>query len=260
MFNAITNTRAALFAVSIFAIVATPNRLSAEASVNWQNPTDKPAGEVLERSNIVSDFTTLIGRHFKSSKRIDLNNLLVTVSSDGLPHVNPDTTEIILPYSYLTHAIKSHAELEETKEATLDRALDTVEYTLYHLFGLLIAGGNSTDFDEEAEALSSWLMIKGFNNGGEQWFNNAGAFGRASQLLDGPLQDYWHEHSLYKSRQRTINCWILGSDPEQYESLLKPVLKPDERKTRCVKEWQTLDTQMQTELKTELKSQSTLLE
>ena len=102
-------------------------------------------------------------------------------------------------------------------------------------------------------------MIKGFANGGEQWFSNAEAFGRASQLLDGPLQDYWHKHSLYKSRQKKINCWILGSAPEKYENLLKPVLKPDERKARCVNEWKVLDKKMQTELQAELKENSTLL-
>jgi len=206
----------------------------------------------------VSDFKSLIGEHFKTSIRIDFDNLRVTINNDNVPHINPDTTEIILPYNFLTHAIQSHAELEETREAALDRALDTVEYTLYHLTGHLIVANNSADFDDTAEAISSWLMIKSFTNGGEQWFNNTEAFGRASQLLDGPLQDYWHEHSLYKSRQKKINCWILGSAPEKYESLLKPVLKPHERKERCINEWQMLDSQMQTELHSELKTQSTL--
>ncbi len=259
MFIAIHKTRA-LFAIAIFAIAAAAKPLSAEVSVNWQNTTETLAREVLDRSNVISDFKALIGKHFTSSERIDLNNLRVTINNDAVPHMNPETTEIILPYSYLTNAIKGHAELEETRQAALDRALDTVEYTLYHLFANLIAANNSTDSDNTAEAISSWLMIKGFINGGEQWFANAEAFGRASQLLDGPLQDYWHEHSLYKLRQKNINCWILGSDPEQYESLLKPVLKPNERKTQCVNEWQMLDTQMRKELRAEIKAQSTLLD
>ena len=249
-----------LFAIAILTIAATAKPLSAEVSVNWQNTTDTLAKEVLDRSNVISDFKALIDKHFTSSDRIDLNNLRVTINNDVVPHINPDTTEIILPYSYLINAIKGHADLEESREAALDRALDTVEYTLYHLFGHLIAVNNSSDSDDAAEAISSWLMIKGYNNGGEQWFTNAEAFGRASQLLDGPLLNYWHEHSLYKSRQKKINCWILGSDPEQYESLLKPVLKPNERKTQCVNEWQILDTQMRTELEAELKAQSKLLD
>jgi len=244
-------------AILVLTVIAKP--LSAEVSVSWHNTADTLPKEVLERSNVISDFEALIGKHFTSSDRLDLSNLRVTISNNGLPQINTDTTEIILPYSYLTNAIKSHAELEETREAALDRALDTVEYTLYHLFGHLIAAGNSADFDDTAEGVSSWLMIKGFTNGGEQWFSNTEAFGRASQLLDGPLQDYWHEHSLYKSRQKKINCWILGSDPEQYESLLKPVLKPQERKAQCVNEWQMLDNQMRTKLEAELKENSTLL-
>jgi len=224
----------------ILAITST-KPVSADVSADWQNTTESLAKEVLERSNVVSDFIALIGKHFTSSARIDLDNLRVTINNDNVPHVNPDTTEIILPYSFLTHAIKSHAELEETKEAALERALDTVEYTLYHLVGHLIANNNSAD-------------------GGEQWFSDTEAFGRASQLLDGPLQDYWHEHSLYKSRQKKINCWILGSAPEKYESLLKPDLKPNERKAKCINEWQMLDNSMKIELQAELKTQSTLLE
>ena len=102
-------------------------------------------------------------------------------------------------------------------------------------------------------------MIKSFPNGGEQWFENATAFGRASQLLDGPLSDYWHNHSLYKSRQRKINCWILGSNPEEYERLLKPVLEPEKRRADCIVEWQTLNTQSIELLQSHLQPDSTLL-
>jgi len=256
--RAIAGSSTRLLPIVALAVWLTTKPASADATVNWQSTTDQLARQVLDRSNVISDFTNLISEHFKSSTRIDLDNLRVTINNDSVPHINPDTTEIILPYSYLTHAIKSHAELEETKEAAFDRALDTIEYTLYHLAGHLIVANNSAESDDAAEAISSWIMIRGFSNGGEQWFNNVEAFGRASQLLDGPLQDYWHEHSLYKSRQNKINCWILGSAPEQYENLLKPVLKPEERKAQCVNEWQMLDSQMQTELQAELKAQSTL--
>lgn len=94
------------------------------------------------------------------------------------------------------------------------RGSNEMEYTLYHLLGHLLADDSTPDADEDAEAISSWLMIKHWPAGGEQWFANVQAFARASQLLDGPLSDYWHSHALYKSRQKTLQCWILGSDPD----------------------------------------------
>lgn len=240
-------------AVSIVVLALfTATTARADATVNWQSTTETLAREVLDRSNIVADFTSLVSKHFKITLR-------VTVNDDLVPHVNADNKEITLPYRYLTHAISSHAELEETQQAALDRALDTVEYTLYHLFGHLLITDNSADADDFAEAISSWLMIKAYANGGEQWFNDAEAFGRASQLLDGPLEDYWHEHSLYKSRNRVINCWILGSAPDKYNDLLTPVLEPHERTTRCKREWQLLNSRMQALLKDKLNAKSTLL-
>lgn len=248
---------------------------TADTTSHWQTTEESLAKEVLQQSNIVSDFSNLIDKHFVSDGKLDLANLKIVINNHNTPLVEPENTKIVLPYNYFTYAIKSHAELEETKQDALQRAKDTVEFTLYHLFGLLVAAEKSTDADadtdevaneianevadEIAEALSSWLMIKGFTNGGEQWFKNAESFGRASQLLDGPLTDYWHEHALYKSRQRKINCWVLGSAPNKYKSLLNPVLDPETRIDRCTKAWQTLDASMQSLLKGNLRPDSSLL-
>ncbi len=233
--------------------------VSAEVSSSWQTTEETLSREVLERSNVVSDFTALINEHFSSSAELPIENLSVTINDDQLPHIDVVDAKLILPYRYLTYAIKSHADLEETKEAALERAINTVEYTVYHLFGHYIAADNGADSDDIAEALSSWLMIKGFTNGGEQWFANAEAFGRASQLMDGPLQDYWHEHSLYKSRQEVMNCWILGSAPDRYRNLFRAVLDPQERTQRCIAEWNKLDSDMQNLLKDNIKPDSSLI-
>ena len=237
-------------------VVSVHSTALADVTAVWQETTESLAKQVLERSNIVSDFVQLIDSHFLAESD-QFKNLSVTISDAPTPTIGD--TEITLPYSYITGAIVAHAELEETREAALERALDTVEYTLYHLFGHYLAKDKSPDADDTAESLSSWLMIKSFPNGGEQWFENVTAFGRASQLLDGPLSDYWHNHSLYKSRQRKINCWILGSNPEEYERLLKPVLEPEKRRADCIVEWQTLNTQSIELLQSHLQPDSILL-
>lgn len=248
--------RAILSAITAILISFTAN---ADVIVRWQPTKEALSKQVLEQSNIVSDFTQLINENFIDTSARRLNDIKVTLADAPIPRINAEASELILPYGYFTHAIKSHAELVETREVALQRAIDTVEYTLYHLFGHLVASTNSSDSDNTAESVSSWLMIKGFANGGEQWFADAEAFGSASQLLDGSLQDYWHEHSLYKARQRTINCWILGSSPERYEELLKPVLEPEARKQRCIAEWNQLDSEMQSLLKDNIKTNSRLI-
>ena len=250
---------AKILKTTLIAVAGCCTPVMADVSVNWQTTTDQLSLEVLQRSNVISDFTQLIDKHFISTEDYKLEELKVTINDEQKPYANIESNELVIPYHYLTYAIKSHAELEETREAALERAINTVEFTLYHLFGLLIAKDNDPDSDDTAEAVSSWLMIKAFGNGGEQWFADAEAFGRASQLLDGPLTDYWHEHALYKSRQRKINCWILGSSTERYEDLLKPVLEQQQRTERCTDEWNQLDLEMQQLLRQNIVTGSRLL-
>jgi len=233
--------------------------VKADATVNWQDTTQTLSKQVLQNSNITSDLTDLIDEHFQSTPALDTGNLKITINNARRPAVNAESTEIILPYSYIIASIKAHSELEETKEQALQRGLDMVEYTLYHLFAHLLLREDSEDADDLAEAWSSWLMIKSFPNGAEQWFADSTAFARASQLLDGSVQDYWHAHSLSKSTQRKINCWILGSDTVKYQRLLKPVLDPEERNKRCAIEWQQLDRAARDQLEPYLKPESKLL-
>ena len=105
----------------------------ADAGASWRLAEDslatdiraeeKHTKEVLASSNIVSDFTGLINKHFKSSPDRKLEDIKVILGSGRNPYVNIDANEIFLPYGYLTYAIKSHAELEESGEAALSLSL-----------------------------------------------------------------------------------------------------------------------------------------
>ncbi len=237
-------------------------QLNADASAQWKptkNEVPPLAQRVLESSNIVSDLLELINQNFNNTEQFPVDRLRIVLGSGGAPTANLDTLTLSLPYEYLNNAISGHAELEETQEAALKRGIDTVEYTLYHLLAHVISKDLSPDNDDTAEAISSWLMIKAWPNGGEQWFENAQAFGRASQLLDGPLEDYWHAHSLYKSRNKIINCWILGSNPGKHEALLGSILDPVKRRNDCTHAWQKLNRSMQELLMPLLKPESELL-
>jgi len=246
-----------LFVANMIAVVFLCSNTHADVSIQWQQTTQSVARQVLERSNTIKDFTRIVEENFNTESDL-LAGLTVKIVDGGLPDVLVSPPEIIIPYQFIVDSIKAQAELEESRQSALNTAIDKLEYTLYHLFGHLLIGDISPDADDDAESLSTWLMIKSFPNGAEQWFNNSKAFGRASQLLDGPLSDYWHSHSLYKSRQQQMDCWVLGSNPAKYERLLKQVLRPQERRQKCVVQWQELDVQSRERLKDLLKSGSVL--
>lgn len=251
-----------LILIISLALLALPTHAPADATSQWTplaSDAQALAKSVLSRSNIISDFLKMINTNFKNSDQLAIDDIKVIVDNNGAPAANIDRYEISIPYEYLIHATKSHTELEESRDVALKRGLDTVEYTLYHVWAHLITDDLSPDNDDTAEAVSTWLMINAWPNGGEQWFEDAQAFGRASQLLDGPLNDYWHAHSLYKSRNSAINCWILGSNPEQYEPLLKATFDPAERRQECVSKWQQLDASMRMLLTPMLKPDAPLL-
>jgi hypothetical protein len=166
--------------------------------------------------------------------------LTIVVGSSEGPVYDHEQHAIKLPYVYLESAIKSQTELLEEGDMALDRAIDVVEYTLYHLLGHALVRDSSVDSDEIAEKLSTWIMLEHWPNGGEQWYQDVRVFGEASQKLAGDITDFWHEHSLYAARQRAIECWILGYSPQAYESLFPAVLEPAKRRSRCTQSWHEL--------------------
>ena len=108
-------------------IIFTANAAYADVSTRWNTPlndTQALAKEVLDKSNIITDLSTLVKKHFKSSSTIDIENLSIKLTTSGTPIVNTSKPELTLPYDYITHAIKAQAELEETQEDALDRGFD----------------------------------------------------------------------------------------------------------------------------------------
>ena len=211
---------------------------TADISLRWQDGTaeaDSLLADYLIKSNVVTDFVDLVQQNFAFDPAL----VLIVGAIEG-PEYNADGRVLRLPYAFLGRAVETQAKLVEQGEVAIERALDVVEYTLYHLLGHALVSDSSIDADATAEALSTWIMLSNWPNGGEQWLNDLRAFGDASQKLDGPLSDIWHEHSLYKIRQDKLECWVLGSDPEAYETLLPAVLDSANRRTRCVASWQSL--------------------
>jgi len=258
--SAASISRAALVVVSILlAPLVCVNIADADVNLQLQdsdNRTDGLMAEYLAESKILTDFISLIDENLV----LDPPLVLAIGSTEG-PEYEMETNTLRFPYGYLGRAIETQAELVEDRDLALARALDIVEYTLYNLLGHALLGKSSadSDVDEDAEAVSSWLMLKHFQNGGEQWHAAINAFGNASQKLDGPLSDYWHAHSLYRLRQNVIECWILGSNPEAFETLLPAVPDADSRRSDCVAKWNVLQEQVLVHLDGQLEKNAPVL-
>jgi len=220
-------------------LVLVPAAVTADVTIQIQDGNTTDADPLLSKalvdSNILSDFVQLVEENFLFDPP-----LVLAIGANEGPDYDYDTHVLRMPFSYLGRAVETQAELVEDREEALRRGLDIVEYTLYHLLGHALIDDPAVEADGAAEALSSWVMLSHWRNGEEQWHQAARIFAEASQKLDGPLEDFWHTHSLYRARHETIECWILGSDPETYAKLLPTVLKTASRAEECAESWRKL--------------------
>lgn len=214
----------------------------ADFRVQWLEPRDGSealfAG-ALQDSAIIRDAAKLdsVGLAWPAQ-------LEIALGGDGVPRYDASTYRVHLPYSYLAHAVRAQLHFEDSRVAALKKGLDVVEYSLFHLLGHALIGHHSVDEDERAEAFATWLMVTQFVNGGEQWLDNVHAFGRASQKLDGPLEDYWHSHGLSKRASEQLNCLVVGSRPEQYLQRFPGLVESPEQASACKNQWNVLDDAM----------------
>ncbi len=228
---------------SAFLSLALSATALADFEVAWQQPVDANEAlfaDALRASGMVADAAAL--------ERVPLDwpsDLTLVFGGSGTPNFQREAATITLPYSYLAQAVQAQSQFELERSAALQRGLDTVEFTLYHLLAQALTDPADTerdaDLDKLAEHTATWLMVSQFPNGAEQWFVNTEAFARASQRLDGPLTDYWHSHSVYAAREREINCLIVGSDLSLIATLFRGL--DAETAQACAEDWQELNRQ-----------------
>jgi len=247
---------------------------AAAAQLRWmaaESDVNRALATYLADSDIISDLLVLTGRNIALDPELQLS---IGASADGSrsPSYAREERRIRLPYAYFEDAIRAQAELggtaslpgpagagpidavpgadgaTATEGQAVRHALDTLEYTLYHLVAHALLGDGDVEVDDRAEALSAWLMIKGWPNGAAQWVEVSRAFGRLSQRLDGPLEHYWHAHALYGLNERRHACWALGADPVAVEPMLDVVSDPPARRERCRQSWRALDAELRISL------------
>lgn len=229
----------------VLAACLCPTALLANFEVHWQTPetgSQELFAGAMRDSNIIKDALKLGKLPLKWPETVTF-----MMGSEGLPRYEAKQHTIHIPYSYLANAVRGQYKFEESRAASLQRGLDVLEYTLYHLLGHVLTGSHDVDTDETAEALATWLMVTGYKNGGEQWLDDVLVFGRASNKLDGPLEDYWHSHSLSKRGAQRLNCFVVGSAPALYHERFPSLAETPAQAEACEDQWQQLEELVQTE-------------
>lgn len=250
--------------------ICLPATTRAESELRWapgETTLEQHLAAYLTDSKIITDLVLLLDANFNLERPIGIT-VGGKIDERGQPSYSAEEQRIRLSYQYIEQAVRAQAELVEGTTpddslqpgAAIDRAMDLVEYTLYHLVGHALINDEDSGADDLAEAVSSWLMISGFPNGAAQWINDVRAFSAASRQLDGPADDYWHAHSVYRIRQDIMLCWALGADPDTVEPMLPAVANPLERRAQCARSWQKLDQQMRDLLDPVMKSDAPLRE
>ena len=222
----------------VLAACLSPTALLANFEVRWQTPetgSEELFAGAMRDSNIIKDALKLGKLPLKWPETVTF-----MMGSKGLPRYEVKQHTIHIPYSYLANAVRGQYKFEESRAASLQRGLDVMEYTLYHLLGHALTRSHDVDLDETAESLATWLMVTQFENGGEQWLDDVIAFGRASQKLDGPLEDYWHSHSLSKRGSQRLNCLVVGSKPARYQKRFPSLAESPAQGAACEAKWQEL--------------------
>ena len=92
-----TLPKANLFATNILMAVLWLSAAHADVSVQWQQTTQDLARQVLERSNIVSDFTQVVDDNFNTESGL-LGGFKVSIVDGGPPDVVVSPPEIVIPY------------------------------------------------------------------------------------------------------------------------------------------------------------------
>ena len=230
----------------LLVVLATLSSASrADVSLRWQTTESSLSpllASYLAKSKVISDFVMMVDENFTFDQP-----LVLELGASAGPDYEPVSNTIRMPYGFLERAVFTQSLVSDVADEgngentnAVSRAIDVVEYTLYHLLGHSLVSDADEGADDTVEALSTYIMVEYWPNGAEQWAANVEAFGAASQKLDGPLSDYWHAHSLYKERQRTIQCWIEGSVIQEECTLKSTTQTACENYQRCRASWNNL--------------------
>ncbi|MFD4370899.1 DUF4344 domain-containing metallopeptidase [Streptomyces sp. NPDC058486] len=231
--------------------------------------SDQPAETFLKETQVLDEVAA-----FADSLVALPHDVPLKAASCGVANAfwNPDTKDITYCYEFLG-ALRPVYEKQETTGTANQRAAavdeDLVGLTngvLFHELGHgLVAMYDLpiTGKEEDAVDQLSALMLA---SGGEKYqeyaidtINAWGGLAEAEEAGDKTAEVYADEHSLSIQRFYNWACWLYGSDPDAYDSVVETDGNPDgvlpeERAAQCPREFEQINNSWSTLLQPYLKN------
>jgi hypothetical protein len=149
------------------------------------------------------------------------------------------TKEVVTCYEMFDRFYALFFKEFKSKERAQEHAIDAMLFIFHHELGHALVDAYElpvTGREEDAADQFATLQLI------EQGKAGAAIAGGEAFLLQGrdegrlPL---WGEHALDEQRYYNIQCWVYGSNPEEYEDLVGDTL-PKDRAKRCEKEFRQM--------------------
>lgn len=230
-------------------------------------PPEDDIEEVADDGDLVMDFAEpgpqgyqaeVFGGEPSFDEDVDYLNGVLALPSDILinfrpaqdegdlgPYYDPEEGAIHIQYEFVDVMLMI---LEgygfEDEEELVATARSSLEFITYHELGHALIdqlGLPVTGREEDAaDGLAMTLLLETYEEGGGQEVALATSdlFDALAAADDGAasFEDYADEHSLDEQRSIQIVCWVYGSDPEAYGSLVEDGYITEARAARCPEE------------------------
>ncbi|MFD4371024.1 DUF4344 domain-containing metallopeptidase [Streptomyces sp. NPDC058486] len=198
---------------------------------------DRETEAFLRQNKVLEDVATYADSYFALPHDVPLR---AKSCGDANAFWNPETKDITYCYEFAA-ALRPVYEQQETEGDARQRAAavdeDVIGLTngvLFHelghglvaLYDLPITGREEDAVDQ----LSVLMLATGDEKHAEYAVSTINAWAGLAQAdaeSKQPLDDYADEHSLSAQRYFNWACWLYGSDPEAYKSLVETTDNPD---------------------------------
>lgn len=203
------------------------------------HPNDIKIKKRLQKTVLLHKSIDFLNDHFILPETLHVN----FGGEDG-PLYDPQTKEILIPYVFLEEIEQRFRKdnYEKTGVSIEEATTDALIHTLFHEFAHAIIDMHNLPVlgkeEDAADSLAVYLLIEHFDNGGEMAISAADLFDLESDdtniLTD---EDFWGEHSLDDQRYFSTLCQVYGSQPKEYDYIVKEALLSEERADLCIEEY-----------------------
>lgn len=203
------------------------------------NNKETLAKKELAKSGVAEEVVVFINEKFKLAQPLNFR----FGGQDG-PLFDSSINSVLIPYSFLDEVKLrfKRAKYSQSGVSVLDASLDSVMHTLFHeLAHALIFMHDIPVLGKEedaADGLANILLIEFFDEGAEIAISAADLFDLESEdIVEFEEADFWGEHSLDLQRYFSTLCYVYGSEPSKYATLIQDSGFSEQRAEHCISDY-----------------------